>query len=60
MSLLPLLAALIALVVARDWALRVLGAVRGWLERRAALIGAVLVLVLAAVLIRNGIAGLTS
>jgi hypothetical protein len=59
-SLLPLLAALVALVVARDWALRVLGAVRGWLERRAALIGGLLILLLGAVLLRNGIAGLTS
>jgi len=59
-SLLPLLAALVALVVARERALGLLGRVRSWLERRAVLIGSVLVLVLAAVLLRNGIAGLTA
>ena len=59
-SLLPLLCALLALVVARDWALGVLGRLRGWLERRAVLIGAGLALALAAVLLRNGIAGLTA
>ena len=59
-SLLPLLCALLALVVAREWALGVLGRARGWLERRAVLIGAGLALALAAVLLRNGIAGLTA
>jgi hypothetical protein len=59
-SLLPLLCALVALVVARDWALGVLGRTRGWLERRAVVIGGGLALALAAVLLRNGIAGLTS
>jgi hypothetical protein len=59
-SLLPLLCALLALVVAREWVLGVLGRARGWLERRAVLIGAGLALALAAVLLRNGIAGLTA
>ena len=59
-SLLPLAVALLLLVVAREWALRVLGRVRGWLERHALTIALVILVLLAASLLRNGIAGLTS
>jgi hypothetical protein len=59
-SLLPLLTAIILLVVARDWALRVLGRVRTFLEGHAVQIAAVILILLAAALLRNGIAGLTS
>jgi uncharacterized membrane protein YeaQ/YmgE (transglycosylase-associated protein family) len=59
-SLLPLLAALVALVVARDWTASKLQTVRGWLERRARTLAAVIILLLAATLLRNGIVGLTS
>ena len=59
-ALLPLGVALILLLVAREWAERLLGAVRDWLVRRVWTIAAVLVLVLAASLLRSGIAGLTS
>ena len=59
-SLLPLAVALLLLVVARDWALRVLNAARRWLERRGLTIALVLLTLIAASLLRNGIAGLTS
>ena len=59
-SLLPLAIAILLLVVARDWAERLLGHVRSWLERNARTIAAVIVVLLALSLIRNGIAGLTS
>ena len=59
-SLLPLALALILLVVARGLALRILNSARAWLERRATSIALVLVTLLAASLLRNGIAGLTS
>jgi hypothetical protein len=59
-SLLPLAVALILLVVARGWATRALEAVRAWLERYARTIAAVILIALAAALIRNGISGLTS
>jgi hypothetical protein len=59
-SLLPLAVALLLLVVARDWALRVLAGVRRWLERHALTIFFVILVLLAASLLRNGIAGLTS
>jgi Sap, sulfolipid-1-addressing protein len=59
-SLLPLALALLLLVVAPDWALRVLGGVRRWLERHASTIFLVLLTLIAASLLRNGIAGLTS
>jgi hypothetical protein len=59
-SLLPLAVALVLLIVARDWALRLLGAVRGFIERRARTVAVVILLLLAAALLRNGIAGLTS
>ena len=51
--------AIVLLLVARDWATRVLGSVRGWLERNARTVAAVIVVLLAASLLRNGIAGLT-
>ena len=59
-SLLPLAVALLLLVVARDWALRVLNGARRWLERRGLTIALVLLTLIAASLLRNGIAGLTS
>jgi uncharacterized membrane protein len=59
-SLLPLLAALIALGTSPDWAISKLQAARGWLERNARTLAAVIVLLLAAALLRNGIVGLTS
>jgi hypothetical protein len=58
-ALLPLASALIALLVAPEWAGRLLRSARGWLERRARTVAAVIVFALAAVLLRNGIAGLT-
>jgi hypothetical protein len=57
-ALLPLATALIALLVAPEWTGRLLRAVRSWLERRARTVAAVIVFALAAVLLRNGIAGL--
>jgi uncharacterized BrkB/YihY/UPF0761 family membrane protein len=59
-SLLPLAVALILLVVAPAWARRVLDGARRWLELHARTIAAVLIIAVAAALIRNGIAGLTS
>jgi Sap-like sulfolipid-1-addressing protein len=59
-SLLPLAVALLLLVVAREWALRVLNGARRWLERRGLTIALVLLTLVAASLLRNGIAGLTS
>jgi hypothetical protein len=58
-SLLPLATALLLLVVARDWTTRVLGVVRVWLERNARNVAAVLLVLVAVSLLRNGIAGLT-
>jgi threonine/homoserine/homoserine lactone efflux protein len=59
-SLLPLAVALVLLVVARDWTRRKLESSRGWLERNARTIAAVILVALAAALARNGIAGLTA
>ncbi len=59
-SLLPLLAALLALAVSRDWAVATLQTARGWLERNARTLAAVIVVLLAAALLRNGIVGLTT
>jgi Sap, sulfolipid-1-addressing protein len=59
-SLLPLLLALVMLVFARDRTQRVLVAARDWLERNARTVAAVILLLLAAALLRNGIAGLTA
>jgi hypothetical protein len=60
MSLLPLLAALVALGVSRDWTVSKLQAARAWLEQHARTLAAVIALLLAAALLRNGIVGLTS
>ena len=59
-SLLPLLAALLSLLIARDWTTQLLHTVRGWLERHARTLAAVIIVLLAAALLRNGIVGLTS
>jgi threonine/homoserine/homoserine lactone efflux protein len=59
-SLLPLIAAIVMLAVAPDRARGVLAAARGWLERNARSVAAVILLLLAVSLLRNGIAGLTS
>jgi len=57
-SLLPLAAALILLLISKQWTLRKLDAARAWLIRNARIIAAVIILALAAVMLRNGIAGL--
>ena len=59
-SLLPLAVALVLLVVARDWTGRVLRGARFWLERHATTIALVFITLVAASLLRNGIAGLTA
>ena len=59
-SLLPLLGALVAIGVSRDWAISRLQAARGWLERHARTLAAVIIVLLAAALLRNGIVALTS
>lgn len=59
-SLLPLLAALVLLLVAPAWTKRTLGSVRGWLDRNARNVAAVIVVLLALSLLRSGIAGLTA
>jgi len=58
-SLLPLGIALLTLVFARDRAMRMLDASRGWLERNARTVAAVILVLLGAALLRNGITGLT-
>src|SRR5881227_681811 len=52
-SLLPLLAALVLLLVAPEWTKRTLGSVRGWLDRNARNVAAVIVVLLALSLLRN-------
>jgi hypothetical protein len=59
-SLLPLLIALVMLLAAPGPTERVLTRSRGWLERNARTVGAVLLTLVALVLLRNGIAGLVS
>jgi hypothetical protein len=59
-ALLPLAVALVLLVVARAPTQRRLRAARIWLERNVRTIAAVILLLLAAALARNGIAGLTA
>jgi hypothetical protein len=59
-SLLPLSVAIVSLLVSERWTLGVLGLTRDWLLRNARLVAAVLLLVLAASLLRNGIAGLAN
>jgi uncharacterized membrane protein len=58
-SLLPLGLALLMLVFAPDRAMRILVAARGWLGRNIRTVAAVILVALAATLLRNGIAGLT-
>jgi hypothetical protein len=58
-SLLPLGLAIVLLIVSRDWAERILGGTRRWLEGHLRLIASVIVFLLAVSLFRNGIAGLT-
>jgi len=57
-SLLPLAAALILILVSEEWTLRKLNAARAWLIRNARTVAAVIILALAAVMLRNGIDGL--
>ncbi len=58
-ALLPLVIALIALAFARVRATAVLTGVRLWLERHARTLAAVIIVLLAAALLRNGIVALT-
>jgi hypothetical protein len=57
-SLLPLAVALILILVAKAWTLPKLDAARAWLIRNARIIAAVIILALAALMLRNGIDGL--
>ena len=57
-SLLPLAIALVLLVVARDWAERLLERARDLLIARARTVASVILFLLAVALLRNGIAGL--
>lgn len=57
-SLLPLALALLLLLVARDWAGRLLTRVRDLLIARARTVASVILFILALALLRNGIAGL--
>jgi hypothetical protein len=59
-ALLPLLAAMLSLLVAREPTLAKLDAMRRWLERNARTIAAAIVVLLALALLRNGIVALTS
>ena len=59
-SLLPLMAALVGLAISHDRTVAKLQVARGWLERHARTVAAVIVLLLAAALLRNGIVGLTT
>ena len=58
LAVLPLLLAIVALIVRRAWAERVLGAARTWLESHVRTVAAAIVVLLALSLLRNGIAGL--
>jgi Sap-like sulfolipid-1-addressing protein len=58
-SLLPLGVAIVMLLVARDWTVRILNLARDWLVLHARTVAAVIVVLLALVLLRNGISGLT-
>ncbi|MGZ4301370.1 MAG: GAP family protein [Gaiellaceae bacterium] len=58
-SLLPLALALVSILIAPDWTKRQLGRARSFLERDGRTIAAAIGVLLAASLIRNGIAGLT-
>jgi uncharacterized membrane protein len=58
-SLLPLGAAIVMLLVAREWTVRILNLARDWLVLLARTVAAAFVVLLAAALLRNGISGLT-
>src|SRR5262245_20718565 len=60
LAVLPLLIAIVALIVRRAWAERMLSAARTWLEAHARAVAAVIVVLLALSLLRNGIAGLAA
>lgn len=59
-SLLPLLVAVVMLAIAPDPTQRKLAAARAWLERRARVIAAALLILLAASLLSHGVAGVRS
>jgi hypothetical protein len=59
-SLLPLGVALVLLLASRERAERLLESVRAWLEGHLRQIASVIIVLLALMLLRNGIAGLTS
>ena len=59
-SLLPIAAALVMLLVARDWTVRVLESARDWLVKHAWTLAMAIVTLLAVSLLRNGIAGLAA
>jgi hypothetical protein len=59
-SLLPLSVAIVLMLVSPNWAERLLRAARTWLEGHLRLIASVIILLLAASLLRNGIAGLST
>jgi len=59
-SLLPLALALILLLVARNWTMRLLERLRAWLELHARTLAAAVLVALALALLRNGIAGLAA
>ncbi len=60
MSLLPLLIAIIMLIVAPTWTKHMLNRVHDWLIGHVSVIAAVIIILLALALLRNGISGLTS
>jgi hypothetical protein len=57
-SLLPLAIALVLLLIAKDWAERLLARVRDWLIANVRTVAALVLVLLALVLLRNGISGL--
>ncbi len=59
-SLLPLASALVLLLIAPHWTKRMLERARTWLELHARTVAAVVVVLVALSLLRNGIAGLTA
>ncbi|HSC74251.1 MAG TPA: GAP family protein [Gaiellaceae bacterium] len=59
-SLLPLASALLLLLIAPAWTERMLERARAWLELHARTVAAVIVVLVALALLRNGIAGLTA
>ena len=59
-SLVPLLTAIVLLLVAREWALGILRRAQAWLNLHAMQVALVLVVLVAASLLRSGISGLTS